>query len=122
MPHEGHTIRMPLLGEHPVQLHSSMGLPLLLEDLARADFSQTDRFEQVLMMEGRRMGQVGSLVIITSRLSGAVVQAITSLSRMCPALRVYLITDDPKSERNLRYVSRLHHAAIQVSYVTPMPL
>lgn len=66
------------------------------------------------------MSRVGCCVIITTHLSGSVVEAITSISRMGPDVRVYLISDDPQSERNLRYVSRLQHASIQVSYVTPL--
>ena len=66
------------------------------------------------------MSRVGSVVIVTSHLNGAVVQAITSLARMGPDVRVYLITGDPRSERNLRYVSRLQQAAIHVNYVRPM--
>ena len=113
-------MRLPILGEHPVQLTSGMGLPLLLENLARVKLDQVDRFERVLMMEGRRMSRVGCCVVITTHLNGPVVEAVTSVSRMGPDVRVYLISEDPQSERNLRYVSRLQHAAIQVSYVMPL--
>jgi len=122
MPLDGHIMRLPLMGTHPVHLFSSMGLPLVMENLARCDFSETDKFERVLMMEGRRMSRVGCCVVITARLNGAVVQAITQIRRMGPAVRVYLITDDPESERNLRYVSRLQSSMCEVAYVRPEPM
>ena len=49
------TVHLPLFGVHPVELEKSMGMPLLLENLARADFSDTDRFERVLLLESRRL-------------------------------------------------------------------
>ena len=43
-------VRLPLVGDRPMEYSSHMGLPVLLEELARCTFNETERFERVLMM------------------------------------------------------------------------
>ena len=117
--HEGHQVRLPLLGEHPVQLHSGMPQPMILEQLSRASFREADAFTRVLMMESRRMSRVGCLVIVVSGLNGELVEAIRRLKRMGPVVRVYLITADPDEPKQRRHVGRLQRCGAEVSYVEP---
>lgn len=114
-----HGVRLPLLGEHPVQLEKNMGMPLILENLARADFSVMERFEQVVAMESRHLSRIGAVVVITARLSGDLVEAISRMRRMGPVVRMYLITAQPDDEALLPFISRLQHATVEVCYVTP---
>lgn len=116
-----HAARLPLLGAHPVELEKSMGLPLILENLARVDFSETDRFERVLLLETRRMRKVGATVIITARLSGAMVDVMIRMKRMGPVVRLYLVTFTPEDPLVLPLISKLQQAQIEVCYVTPVP-
>ena len=111
-PHEEHTVRLPLMGSHPTQLMAAMGMPLVMENLARLDFSETDKFERVLMMEARRLTRVGSVVIIVSGLNGSLVETISRIRRTGPVVRVYLITENPEDERVLKYISRLQRATV----------
>ena len=117
---DGHQLRLPLMGAHPTQLASGMGMPLILENLARADFTETDRFERVLTMESRNMSRVGCLVIIVSRMNGQLTETIRQMRRMGPVVRLYLVTSAPENERLMRYVVRLQTAGVEVSYVTPL--
>lgn len=113
------SVHLPLFGQHPVELEKSMGLPLILENLARADFSETDRFERVLLLESRRLRKVGCLIVISARLNSQMVDILIRMRHMGPNIRLYLITFAPEDARVLRLVSRLQQSAIQVSYVTP---
>ncbi len=112
-------VHLPLLGSHPIELEKTMGLPLILENLARTDFSETDRFERVLTLESRRLRKVGCLVVISARLNSNMVDIMTRMRRLGPNLRFYLITLAPEDERLLPLISRLRQSDIEVSYVIP---
>lgn len=115
-----HSIQLPLFGAHPVELDKSMGMPMILEHLARADFSETDRFDSVLQLETRRIRQVGAVVVITARLTGEVVEVMCRMRRMGPTVRLYYISLDPENETVLPFIARLQQATIEVCYVRPM--
>lgn len=112
-------VRMPLVGDRPMEYSSRMGLPLLLEELARCTFNETEQFERVVMMQLAELRKTGAVVIITTRLSSALVDLIVRMKRMGPNVRLYLITfraDDPATAPQ---VGRLQQAAVEVNYVTP---
>ncbi len=119
--HSDHGVRLSLQGTHPVEFEKSMGLPLLLEDLARLDFSETDRFERVLLLETRRLRKVGSTVIVSARLNSNMVDMMIRMRRMGPYVRLYLITFTPDDPKLVPLISKLQQAAIQVRFVTPAP-
>jgi len=58
-------------------------------------------------------------VIITTRLTSALVELIVRMKRMGPNVRLYLVTFDPEEEGMIPLVARLQHAAVEVNYVTP---
>lgn len=116
-----HAVRLPLLGAHPVECDKGMGMPLVLENLARLDFSETDRFERVLLLETRRLRKVGATVIISARLNSNMVDVMIRMRRMGPYVRLYLVTFTPDDPRLTPLVSKLQQASIQVRYVTPVP-
>ena len=116
-----HQVRLPLLGHHPVDVDKSMGLPIAMDYLARVDFSETDRFERVLIMESRRLRKVGCVVVVSARLNIPMVDIMIRMHRSGPNIRFYLITFAPEDENVLPLISRLKQSAIEVSYVTPEP-
>ena len=112
-------VRMPLVGDRPMEYSSRMGLPLLLEELARCTFNETERFERVVMMQLGELRKTGAVVIITSRLSSALVELIVRMKRMGPNVRMYLVTYDPEEAAVVPLVGRMQQAGIEVNYVTP---
>ena len=116
-----HPVRLPLLGHHPVDVDKSMGLPIAMDYLARVDFSETDRFERVLIMESRRLRKVGCVVVVSARLNIPMVDIMIRMHRSGPNIRFYLITFAPEDENVLPLISRLKQSGIEVSYVTPEP-
>ena len=115
-----HTVRMPLLGGHPADIDQSMGLRTAFDYLVRTEFSETDRFERVLMMESRRLQKVGCVAVVSARLNGAMVDMMIRMHRMGPNMRLYLVTFAPDDPNILPLISRLRAAGIEVEYVTPV--
>ena len=114
-----HQYRLPLLGSHPVDVVKSMGLPAALDYLTRVDFSETDRFERVLIMESQHLRKVGCVTVVSARLNVAMVDVMIRMHRAGPNLRLYLVTFAPEDENILILISRLQQAEIEVCYVTP---
>jgi len=114
-----HAVRMPLSGKHPVDLDDRMGISIALDALTRLDFSSTERFEQAMMMESRRLGKVGCIAIVTARLNGAMVEMMIRMHRMGPNIRLYLITFVPDDPEIMPLIGRLRHAGVDVAYVKP---
>lgn len=116
---QDNAVRLPLVGDRPMEYSSRMGLPLLLEELARCTFNETERFERVMMMQLAELRKTGAVVIITTRLRSEMVDLIVRMKRMGPNVRLYLVTFNPEEEHVIPLVARLQHAAIEVNYVTP---
>lgn len=117
-----HPARLPIFGLHPVELDKEMGLPILLENLARTDFSDTEPFAKVLMLETRRMRRVGCAVIITARLDSQMVDVMISMRRMGPNVRLYLVTQTPDDPLLQPLISSLQENSVEVGYVRPLPM
>ncbi len=117
----GHSVRMPLPGSHPVDVEKSMGVPIAFQYLARVDFSETDRFERVLMMESGRLRKVGCVVVISARLNSAMVDLMIRMRRMGPAIRLYLATFAPDDANVRPLLSRLEQASVEIETLTPRP-
>ncbi|MDO4483531.1 MAG: DUF58 domain-containing protein [Clostridia bacterium] len=117
-----HPVRLPLLGSHPMEFEKNMGMPLLLENLARLDFSETDRFERVLQLETRRMRKVGATAVVSARLNGNIVDMLVQMKRMGPCVRLYLITFVPDDPVIAPMVGKLHQAGIEVCCIQPAPV
>ena len=102
-----------------MEYSSRMGLPVLLDELARCTFNETERFERVLMMQLAELRKTGAVVIITTRLTSAVVDMIVRMKRIGPNVRLYLVTFAAEEPETLSLVARLQHAGVEVNYVTP---
>ena len=116
---EGNEVRLPLPGEQPVELNKDSGEAILLEHLARQHFTETDRFERVLLMETRRLRTVGATVVISARISSAMVDVMIRMRRMGPNLRFHLITYTEGDPRVTKLTDQLKQADIEVMLVSP---
>ncbi|MDD2649281.1 MAG: DUF58 domain-containing protein [Eubacteriales bacterium] len=118
-----HPVRMPLLiGGKNIDYRSADGMSLqfLRQELARMEFTSPENIESLLKMEIRNLRKTGATIVITSRLSGRIVELLQRIRRMGPTVRLYFVTlrkDDPKL---IKYVSRLQMGKVQVCYVLPV--
>ena len=117
-----HPARLPIHGDHPIELDKGMGMPVILEALSRVDFSAPDKFDRMLQLEMRRMRKVGCTVVISARLNSRMVDVMVAMRRMGPTMRLYLVTFDPDDQTKLTLISKLQGAGIEVCYVTPVQL
>ena len=115
-----HPAKLPVHGNHPIELDKGMGMPVILEALSRVDFSAPDKFDRMLMLEMRRMRKVGCTVVVSARLNSRMVDVMIAMRRMGPYLRLYLITFDPNDESRMPLISKLQSAGVEVCYVTPV--
>lgn len=112
-------VRLPLVGDRPMEYHGTMGLPILLEELARCTFNETDRFERVILMQMNDLRKTGAVVIVTTRLSSVLVDLIGRMKRMGPNVRLYLVTFRPKDPALQSPVGRLQQQGVEVNFVAP---
>ena len=114
-----HTVRMPLTGNHPMDVDDRMGVPLAFDALTRVDFTATERFERVLSMESQHLRKVGCIAVVTARLNGTMADLLTRMHRMGPNIRLYLVTFAPDDTSVLPLIARLRQSGMEVAYVTP---
>jgi uncharacterized protein (DUF58 family) len=113
------SVRLPLVGDRPMEYSSHMGLPILLDELARCTFNETERFERVLMMQMKDLRKTGAVVIITSRLTAAVSDLIIRMKRLGPNVRLYYVTYKTDDPDRAQLALRMQQAGVEVNYVTP---
>ncbi len=119
---DGHPAKLPIHGKRPMELDRGMGLPMILDALARVDFSAPDRFERMLRLEMRRMRKVGCTVVVSARLNSRMIDVMTSMRRMGPFVRFYYVTFAPNDPAVMPMIARLQHAGVEVCHVTPVAL
>lgn len=112
-------VRLPLVGDRPMEYHGSMGMPILLEELARCTFNETEQFERVLLMQMNDLRKTGAVVIITTRLTSVLVDLIGRMKRMGPNVRIYLVTFRAQDPALQGLVGRLQQQGVEVNFVSP---
>lgn len=112
-------VRLPLVGDRPMEYHGTMGLPILLDELARCTFNETEQFERVILMQMNDLRKTGAVVIVTTRLTSVLVDLIGRMKRMGPNVRVYDVTFRPKDPSTQGLVGRLQQQGVEVNFVTP---
>lgn len=115
-------VRMPLVGDRPMEYSSRMGMQVLLEELARCTFNETERFERVVMMQLGELRKTGAVVIITSRMTNTLSDLLLRMKRMGPNVRLYLISYREEKLRALPRMNKLVLGGIEVNYITPKGL
>ena len=112
-------VRLPLQGDHPEELTLGMGMPLVLERLARVELNAAVPFAQSLLEASQRIRRYGAAVVITTRLDGQTTDLMVNLRRMGPTLRLYLVTPTPDRPDWQRLIGRLQEAGAEVIAVAP---
>ena len=114
------TARLPLSGDHPRELSGQepQALASVLQALAQESFSRPSDFARMLLQAFRRMRRTGSTAVITASLSPKVADAVISLSRMGPRMRVYLIAPGDLTQEQSQLIHLLQSCSIAAEHVS----
>lgn len=116
----GYPVRMPLMSERPMEPSgkSAMEFNRFLDALMRVPFDSPYPYEQVLMLEMRRMQRTGGAVLITSRLTPRTCDVAQQLRRFGMQVAVCWITDTRRAEA-MEMLDRLSLMGIQAHKIDP---
>ena len=92
---------------------------LLQETLASLSFSGTYDFEKALLMELQRLETCGAVIIVTTRMTPGIADAVNSIRRMGPSVRYYYVSHQPDEERLRPMITGMQRQLVEVCYVTP---
>ena len=114
------TARLPLSGDHSRELNGQepQALAPMLHALAQESFSRPSDFARVLLQASRRMRRTGSTAVITASLTPKIADAILSLSRMGPRMRVYLIAPGDLTQEQSQLIHLLQSCSIATEHVS----
>ena len=117
---EGHPVRMPLCSkaEREVSGQESAAFPSMLEALAQEPFDVPVDFDRVLTRSARRMRRTGSTVIVSSRLSPKMADAVIALARMGPKMQFILVTPHTLSEQQEKLIHLLVSSGVDARHKT----
>ena len=111
---EAHPVRMPLCGktEREVSGQDAAALTQMLEALALEPFDVPVDFCRVLTLSARRMRRTGATVILSSRLTPKMADAMIALSRMGPRTQFMLVTRHEASEQQEKLLHLLRSSGV----------
>lgn len=120
---EGYPVRMPLMSAQPQEQSGKNELDFgrFLDALMRVKFDSPYPYEQVLMLEMRRMQRTGGAVLITSRLTPRIADIAQQLRRYGMQVCVCWVTETRRSEA-MEMLERLTLTGIQAHRIDPWDL
>jgi len=112
-------VRLPLSGNHPVELsgQESDRLPYMLTALAQESFSHSSDFVRILMLSSRRMQRTGSAAVLSSRLFPSMADMLISLSKMGPHIRFVLVCCGEPGDTQKQLLRLLESSGIETELV-----
>lgn len=112
-------VKMPILGSSPFIYTSDMGLNVMLERLSTVGFDENTRFERFIFYEMANIRQAGAVVVITTRLTSALVEVLGQVAQKGPTVRLYLVTLNKDNPAYEPMVAKLQSRSVEISYVEP---
>ena len=112
-------IHLRLPGTVPGELTLRMGMDVIREQLSRLRFSDEAGFERQLLDASHQLRRIGATVVITSRLSSALVDLLGSMRKMGPTLRLCLVSDQADRPDWQPMLASMYQQEIEISMITP---
>ena len=118
---DGQPVRLPLYGKEANEFASDRrdNLLVLQQMLALQSFGAEESFARVVREEMKRVRRSGAVVVLTTRLTADVTDALCDLKRLGPNVRCYLVTEQMEREEDLPLIAQLQNRLVEVCYVTP---
>ena len=118
---QNETLLFPLYATPPMLLSTDLSEQVLLNALARAKLDASASFPQMMALESRRLRTSGATLIVSSCLSGDMVEEMLHLRKLGPSLRLYLVTATPDNPDLTPFIVQLQDGLCEVCFVTPQP-
>jgi len=114
-------VRIPFYGGNAGTFRADLpDQALVLEEmLARQMFTGQEKFELALSMELNHLATTGAVIVISTRLTPEIVDAVNSIRKMGPSVRYYFVSFKPDEGKLRPLVSGLQRHLVEVCYVTP---
>ena len=111
--------RLPLSGRAQRELNGQApeALDPMLHAIAQEPFDRVQDFSRVLLLASRRMRRTGSTVILTTRLTPVLADAVIALNRMGPHTRFILITAQGVTDQQDKLIRLLTASGVETEHV-----
>jgi len=112
-------VRMPLAGERTAELsgQDSESLSPMLLALAQESFVRTSDFVRILLLSSRRMQRTGSTVVLSSRLTPPIADAVISLAQMGPHMRFVLVSGGSSTDTQQQLLKLLQASGVETDCI-----
>lgn len=116
----GYPVRMPLMSAQPTELaaEDASGFGRFVQALTRVRFDSPFPFEQVMLLEMRRMQRTGGAVLVTPRLNARIVGLAMQMAR--GGMKVFVCwLSDSRREEALSMLTRLNDMGVKAIRIDP---
>jgi uncharacterized protein (DUF58 family) len=95
-----HPVRMPLTSQDPAELagRGMADFSRFLEAIMHLNFDGQYPFEQLMLVEMRRIQRTGGMILVTARLTASIADAALNMRRSGMQVMFMWITDSPRTE------------------------
>ena len=116
----GYPVRMPLNTERPSEIAGQSGAdtPRFQSALARLEFDSPYPFEQVIMLETRRLQRTGALFLVSARLSATLGDLAARIAAQGVAVRYVWVADGFRADQQA-LAAQLASQGVPVTVVDP---
>lgn len=116
----GYPVHMPLYAPGMPEIDDASGamIPLLMDALTRLNFNGVHELSSTLAMEIRRARMTGGIVLITHRLTGALVEEAVRILLSGIKVRLYFVADERNSD-NQSLIAKLNEQGVDAMIVDP---
>jgi uncharacterized protein (DUF58 family) len=115
-----HPVRMPLTSQDPIELagRGMVDFSRFLEAVTHLKFDGQYLFEQLALVEMRRIQRTGGMILITARLTANIADAALNMRRSGMQVIFMWITESPRTE-TLELLTRMSLGGIITRKVNP---
>ena len=115
-----HPVRMPLTSQDPIELagRGMADFSRFLEAVTHLNFDGQYLFEQLALVEMRRIQRTGGMILITARLTANIADAALNMRRSGMQVMFMWITDSPRTE-TMELLTRMSLGGVMTRRVNP---
>jgi len=115
-----HPVRMPIAAAHPTELagQSAADFARFMEAVVELRFDGGYPYEQLLMLETRRIERTGGVVLITSRMTAAIADIAMKMRRLGMRVLFLWITESARNE-TMELMTRMELGGVEARKINP---